>query len=114
MNVFQYLAISALLIVIAFEFKGFAMHRAGVLSRVLRIAVWLSASIAIALPDLTTRFAELVGIRRGADLVLYSFVLAFVGSSFYFYSRYVRLQRQITVLVREQAIRDAHHGSNEV
>jgi hypothetical protein len=40
-------------------------------------------------------------------LVLYLFALAFVVVSFYFYSRYVRLQRQITDLIRYTAIQNA-------
>lgn len=77
---------------------------------VARLAICLTAATAIARPDLTSVAAAWCGIGRGTDLVLYLFALAFIASTFYFYSRYQRLQRQITELVRQQAIRDAHFG----
>jgi len=42
------------------------------------VAVWLTALIAISDPELVTRFANALGIGRGADVVLYLFALAFV------------------------------------
>lgn len=58
-------------------------------------------------PDLTTRLARLLGIGRGADLLLYLLVLAFVASWFLFYHRLRVLQGAVTQLVRELALRDA-------
>jgi hypothetical protein len=75
-----------------------------------RLAVWLTALIAICDPQLVTRFANALGIGRGADAVLYLFALAFVATSFYFYSRQVKLQRQITALASHLAIADARRG----
>ncbi len=75
--------------------------------RLLRAAVWLLAGLAIWNPGLTVWAARLAGVDRGTDLVLYLFVLAFLGVSFYFYSRSVRLERQLTDLVRHIAISEA-------
>jgi hypothetical protein len=58
-------------------------------------------------PDLTTRLARRLGIGRGADLLLYVLVLAFIGSWFLFYQRLRALQGAVTRLVRELALRDA-------
>jgi hypothetical protein len=77
-----------------------------------RLVVWSIAAAAIARPDLTSIVATSMGIGRGTDLVLYLFVLAFIATTFYFYSRYQRLQRQITELVRQQAIREAQFGED--
>jgi small membrane protein len=65
--------------------------------------------VAIADPMITVRIARAIGIERGTDLVVYTFALAFLGTSFFFYSRLVRMQRQITELVRHIAIREAEH-----
>jgi hypothetical protein len=79
--------------------------------RVLRCAVWVAAAVAISVPNIVQKVAELVGIGRGADVVLYLFVLAFLWSSFYFYSRCLRLEREITELTRHIAIRDAERSA---
>jgi len=48
------------------------------------------------------------GIQRGADLVSYLGVLTLLVVAFLGYERYVRLQEQVTVLVRRLAILEAH------
>jgi len=66
--------------------------------------VWCCAAVAIAWPDLTTSIASTLGLRRGADLVMYFAILfSFVG----FYMIYVRMRRldaNLTLLVRKLAI----------
>ena len=112
MTLFQVLSISALIVLLAREVRGL-WRMPSSQSRWLRAAVWLLAAGAIARPDCIQLLAESVGINRGADLVFYLFVLAFLGASFYFYSRMVRLQRQLTCLVRVQAIQEARLGSRD-
>jgi hypothetical protein len=112
MNLFQYVTLSALALLLAREIRGFWRHTVVHPMRWLRTAVWLAAGVAIAWPEqTTTRLANYLGIGHGANLVLYLFVLAFLGVTFYFYSRQVRLQRQITQLVRHLAIQEARPGA---
>jgi hypothetical protein len=81
--------------------------------RVVRFAVWLLAAAAVYNPDLTSVIANRLGIQRGTDLVLYGFVLAFLVVSFVFYSRSVRVERQLTDVVRHIALSEAKHGPSE-
>jgi small membrane protein len=113
MTPFQIVAISILAVLFLRELVEF--RRDAVLFRVhwLRALIWLAAAVAIALPDWVQAVAESVGINRGADLVFYLFVLAFLGVTFYFYSRQVRTQRQITHLVRIMAVREAKRGGQQ-
>jgi|ERR1700682_3485799 len=111
MTRFQWMAGTVLLVALMREVLRL---RIGVPTRrasLMRVGVWLTALIAISDPDLVTRFANALGIGRGADAVLYVFALAFVATSFYFYSRQVKLQRQITALASHLAIADARQGS---
>ncbi len=110
MNAFQILSISVLAVVFLWEL--YAVKRGALTRRawVLRSTILLAAAIAIADPDIVQRFAQLIGIGRGADVVLYLFVLFFIGTSFYFYSRCAQLQRQITALVRHVALEGARRG----
>jgi hypothetical protein len=107
MTLFQWLAISVLILLLAAEVIRFARRPTARLFWGFRCVVWLAAALAIARPDLVQAVASAIGIGRGADVVLYVFVLVFPAVSFYLYSRCVRLQRQVTELVRHLAIAEA-------
>lgn len=74
-------------------------------------AAWLAvigAGIVFALhPDWTTSIAHLLGISRGTDLLLYLLVLAVLQGFLLIYLKLRRVRRELTLLVRELAIRDA-------
>lgn len=60
-------------------------------------------------PDLTNQAARLVGVGRGADLLLYVTVVAFIG---YALNAYLKQQDQRTILytlARRQAVIEAVH-----
>ena len=69
--------------------------------------LWLATGIAIAWPEVTMVAARTVGIGRGADLVLYSAVVVMMLGFLMVYSRLRCLGREVTLLVRALAIRDA-------
>jgi hypothetical protein len=75
-----------------------------------RLSVWIAAGVAIAWPDAVTAFARAIGIGRGADVVLYIFVLAFLVTSYYWYARHHQFQRQLTEVMRHLTMREAEHG----
>ena len=113
MNTFQVVTIVGLLATLVWECVQFGRgNRSG--ARLLRIGVWTTASAAIVRPDLPQKVALMLGIGRGADVVLYVFVLAFIATSFYFYSRCSALQRDLTKLVRQQAIEQAQRCGDSV
>jgi hypothetical protein len=72
--------------------------------------IWLAAAVAITRPDWVQEAAIWLGIGRGADVVLYLFVLAFLATTFLFYARQLRQQQEITQLVRHLALREARRG----
>lgn len=89
---------------------GSALRVAGARPRwpaVLATALGLLGAVTIRDPDMTTRWARVVGITRGADLLLYLMALAFLGSWFYFYQKLRLMSNDITALVRALALRDA-------
>ena len=110
MTPFQWIACSLLLLATVRELLRL---RRGTLTRLawlVRSVVWVAALCAIADPLLVTRMANAIGIGRGADVVLYVFVLAFLATGFFLYSRQVRLEREIHALARHFAITEAQHG----
>jgi len=70
-------------------------------------ATWLAAGLAILSPDLTTWIAKLLGIGRGADLLIYLLALAFLFLVFYLYQRFQRIESALTELARHIAIAEA-------
>ena len=111
MNLFQIVALSVLGLLALRELLQLRHGTAHLRQWLLRTAVLAAAMVAIAQPELTNRFAHAIGIGRGADVVLYLFVLAFLFTSFAFYSRSVKLERQVTVLVGKLAQLEAQKGT---
>ena len=69
--------------------------------------VWLTAAVAIIWPGVTKMIANALGIGRGADLVLYCAVVVMMVGFLMVYVRLRRIRRELTLLVRHLAIRDA-------
>lgn len=65
------------------------------------------AAGAVVFPSITQTVAELVGVGRGTDLVLYLSVTGVVFVLVHYYTKFVVLQEQITTLTRELAIHRA-------
>jgi hypothetical protein len=72
--------------------------------RILLVLFVLLAVAAVIAPDLTTKFANAIGIGRGADLLLYMLTVAFIASLAMQSRRAIELSRRNTLLVREIAI----------
>ena len=113
MNAFQTIALTALGAAILAEFLP-GRRRVGLSTplRALRVAIYAVAAVAIARPDDVTRLAHLVGIGRGADIVLYVLALAFVALAFYFYAQQLRLRRDLSALASHIALKEAKRGGH--
>ncbi|MHC4946687.1 MAG: DUF2304 family protein [Planctomycetota bacterium] len=110
MSIFQVLllavvAVLGLLAVVSLA-RGWSTWREGVVW----LAVVAAAAVAVTWPDLTTRIAREVGIRRGADLVLYCSVVVMTTGFLMLYARLRHLRREITLLVRHVAIIEAREA----
>lgn len=110
MNLFQlfFLALAGLLLagtVIATT-KGWMSRREGFFSA----CIWVLAGLAVTWPDATTRVARFVGLGRGANLLLYCAVFVMMLGFFMIYIRLRQLRREMTLLVRHLALREAGVG----
>ena len=110
MTPFQWLTLGLLGLIVFWEVIWMVAGQVPRRLRLLRCTVWIAAAVAIARPGLLQVTANTFGIQRGADLVVYLLALTFFVTSFFFYSRYVRLERQIIELVREIAMLQAKRG----
>lgn len=107
MTLFQILTlpIIALLLIRSVRKLMKGTHPRGLM--LLKVFIWTAAGVAIFDPDLTIRAAKLLGIGRGADLVLYFTTIFFLLGVLYFYNRLLKLETQITQIVRHLAIDEA-------
>ena len=70
------------------------------------VAFWLMAGVAVMLPQTTSTVANLVGVGRGADLVIYVSLLALFYLVFRVFVKIEEVEREITRLVRAIALQD--------
>ncbi len=75
--------------------------------RLTLLLAFAAAALAIAFPSLINDVARMLGIGRGADLLLYGLVVVFIGNAITTSAHHRQLQREITMLARAVAIRDA-------
>lgn len=73
----------------------------------LLVAFAVLAVAAVLFPDVPTWVARRLGVGRGADLVLYALVIAFLANIATSYRRMNDLQRKVTELTRQLAITEA-------
>lgn len=74
------------------------------LRRLFMLGFVLVAIVSILFPQWLTWLANLIGVGRGADLLLYALVLAFLVTVASAYRRNVVLNRKLTHLAREIAL----------
>lgn len=108
LNLFQIITLAVLgcllMTTIAAMVRRWVTRREGVVWSL----VWLVAGVAIVWPAAIGVVASLLGIGRGADLLIYCAVVVMMCGFMMVYVRLRHLRRDMTVLVRELAIRDAH------
>lgn len=75
-----------------------------VLRRLAGLTIVTLGIVAVLWPLLTTRVANAIGVGRGTDLVLYVLVMVFAYTAVATSQRIARLEKTITLLVRELAI----------
>lgn len=105
--------IKVLLVVVALGLLFFMLQRRAAArtrawKRLILVLLVLMAIVSIINPELTTRIANLVGVGRGADLLLYVLTAVFLYVVVGFYLKFRDVERQVTVLARRLALDEAH------
>ena len=81
--------------------------RSQLLDRLAVALLFLAASCAVLVPDLTQRIANAVGVGRGTDLTFYLFCAAFLFFAVLVYSRLTQQNYDLTAMVRQIALMEA-------
>lgn len=89
--------------------RVFARYQEGKLSAIATIfwiILWIAIEIAVWIPNSTTYLAQMLGIGRGADLIIYSSIVALFYLVFRIYVKLEDIEREITQVVRKIALQN--------
>ena len=112
MRLFQVIAVPFIAIMLAVSLRNLIRGRARVMASLFWALLWIATLVAVLYPDTTTKLARALGIHRGADLLVYSAVIAF-SVGFYLVSwRLRQLSREVTLLTRELALIEAERKND--
>lgn len=101
------LLLGAIAVFAVLAFRGSRRASYRLLWRGYGVLVALAAVLSVLYPNSLTEMAELVGVGRGADLLLYVLVVTFMLTSVVLFRRVSVLERRYTELARSIALQQA-------
>ena len=101
------LLVVGLVLFVALELRGRGSAGHLAMRRIVAVLILLLGVTGVFFPDLVTQIAHSVGVGRGADLVLYALVIAFLFSTLGLYQRLRKLEDRYVELSRRVAIDEA-------
>lgn len=104
MTLIKLLLLAAIVVVALLAFRGSRRSLHTVVWRAYVVLVVLAAGLSVVFPDLLTAVAHVVGVGRGADLLLYVLVVTFMLVSVVLFRRLSELERRYTLLARKVAL----------
>lgn len=107
MNWIQVLLISAVLALLVYLLRSRTNAKAKAWVKVGYLLFVIAAVYAVLRPDDTTVVANWLGVDRGADLLTYALVIAFVFTTLSTYLRFKELELRYARLARAVALRNA-------
>jgi hypothetical protein len=100
----QLLLLAFVLAALARVIHSYSQRRMPIADFLFWILVWMGTASVILFPDATSFLAHLLGIGRGADLIIYTSLLISFYLIFRLYLALVRLEQAITEVVRAIAL----------
>ena len=93
----------------------YRQRKIGTLAFLLWLVLWAGAATVIMFPNSTVMLARILGIGRGADLVLYTSLIVTLYLLFRLHVRLEQVNREVTQIVRALALREGglRHSEND-
>jgi hypothetical protein len=107
--IIQFILVIVALGILVFGLRGRSTHFGQASKKIGLLLLFIAMVIAILFPNITNDLAHLVGVGRGADLLLYVLTLAFIA---YVLNAYLRQQAErdkLFRLARKVALMDASY-----
>jgi len=109
----QIVLLSAVALLVFLFARNWNTARMRAWKRIAFLVFCLTNAYAVLRPADTTRVAHLVGVGRGTDLVLYLLVVGVTLLALNTYFRFRVIERRLTELARDAALRTAHRPEPE-
>jgi small membrane protein len=106
-NWIQVLLITAVVALLVYLLRSRSNAKAKAWVKVGYVLFVIAAIYAILRPDDTTVLANLLGVRRGADLIIYALIIAFTFTTMSTYLRFKELELKYARLARAVALEGA-------
>lgn len=103
----QILLIAAIIVLAVFMMRRTGTDSHLAIRRLLMGLFVVAAVLSVLFPQWLSWLAQLVGVGRGTDLVLYALIIIFLAFVYTQYRRNGALQRQLTLLARKLALMEA-------
>jgi len=87
-------------------FNNIRNKNLGKIESVFWILFWVVAIFATALPEFLVNIANLLGVERGVDLVIYGSVIVLAYMIFRLYAQITSMEKKITKIIRTVAIKN--------
>jgi small membrane protein len=113
MNWIQVLLLVAAMLLVVFLLRSRGSLRARAWVKVGYLLFMLAGIYAILRPDDTTVLANMVGVRRGTDLMLYALIIAFAFTTLSTYMRFRDVELRYARLARAIALEGAREPTDE-
>jgi hypothetical protein len=110
----QFLLIAAIVLLAMFVMRRTGSDNHLAIRRILFGVFVVAAILSVLFPQWLSWLANLVGVGRGTDLLLYALVLVFLIFVWTQYRRNTALQRQLTLLARKVALLEAQRNEDAV
>ena len=101
----QFFLLLALGIITVLTWRRAFQHSLRLIEALAWTFVWIGAGVIVSLPGLTSVFASVVGVGRGADLVVYVAIFLIYILLFHLHVMHDRMERTLTELIRHEALR---------
>ena len=113
MNALAFKPIQFLLgvLVIAALLLSLRIFRNKLFYRISFLTFLVAGLVLVVNPNLTAYLADLLGVGRGVDMIFYMFFVGYIFVTIIIYRRLLRQEDTITMLVRDNAIRNAQHNA---
>ncbi|MBT3230653.1 DUF2304 domain-containing protein [Candidatus Uhrbacteria bacterium] len=102
--IFQILLIAFAFFALAITTKQYRRRKVSLYWYILWTLLWLAVIIVALLPQATDPLAQLVGVERGADLLVYIAIVVLAYGLYRVLVRLEKVQKEITEVVRKVAI----------
>ena len=99
-----------LLLLIILMLPRFRRH---ILSRLMMITISFLGMVFVLFPSLSNKLAEIVGVGRGADLIIYLFMVFSFLFGIFLYAKIRKIQQDQTEIIKAMAIQQAIDNRNE-